>query len=272
MGEQVALGEVQETLLIPLYGRARDAAGRASILGDRRAIELVEAIDYDFGKFRGPALWGVVLRTSIFDEYVRGFLRRHPYGTVVDLGCGLSTRFDRLDNGSVRWFDLDVDDTMVLRRKFFADSDRYTMITGSLFDTEWHARVTQRPGPVFLVSEAVLLYFPAVRVQSWLREVATAFPATGLALDTGGRAMMNHQDRNPVLKTVSARMKWTCDNPADLERFGVRLIESRTFASPQPAVARTWPARYRYLLKGFGWASPVSTYKINLFTTDPARR
>ncbi len=62
---RVSLGEVQEPLLIPLYGRAQDA-GTASC--DTEAIELVAAIDYDFSEFRGPSLSGAVLRASIFDE------------------------------------------------------------------------------------------------------------------------------------------------------------------------------------------------------------
>ncbi|MFI7004483.1 class I SAM-dependent methyltransferase [Nocardia sp. NPDC050175] len=267
MAESVLLGEVQETLLIPLYGRARDAAQRRSVLSDRKAIELVVAIDYDFTKFRGPSLAGSVLRASIFDEYVRDFLREHPDGTVVDLGCGLSTRFDRLDNGRLRWFDLDVADTMTLRRRFFDDSDRYTMITGSLFDTDWHAQVRERPGPIFLLSEAVMLYFPADQVHATLRQIAAAFPASPFAFDTGGPIMMKNQDRNPVFKAVPARMKWICADPATLERHGLRLRQSRTFATPQPSVARTWPARYRHGLKAFGWTPPVTTYKLNLFTT-----
>ncbi|WP_405181147.1 class I SAM-dependent methyltransferase [Nocardia sp. NBC_01377] len=272
MGEPVSLGEVQETLLIPLYGRARDARNEKSVLGDRKAVDLVEAIDYDFEKFRGPSLAGSVLRASIFDEYVREFLRRHPDGTVVDLGCGLSTRFDRLDNGRVRWFDLDVEDTMSLRRTFFDDGDRYMMITGSIFDTDWYARVTEPARPVFLLSEAVLLYFPDARVHEVLRRFADTFPGSGLAFDTSGPAMMNTQDRNPVFRAVSARMKWTCADPTTLEQFGLRLVESRTFASPQPGVARTWPAKYRYGLRLLGWAPPVTTYKLNLFTTlgEPA--
>lgn len=56
-------------------------------------------------------------------------LAGHPDTTVVDLDRGLSTRFDRLDNGCLRWFDLDLPDTMPLRRKFFTDSDRYTSHT-----------------------------------------------------------------------------------------------------------------------------------------------
>ncbi|WP_282785418.1 MULTISPECIES: class I SAM-dependent methyltransferase [unclassified Nocardia] len=267
MGEQVTLGEIQETLLIPLYGRACDAVRNPSVLADGKAVELVASIDYDFTKFRGPSLFGSVLRASIFDEYVRAFLHEHPHGTVVDLGCGLSTRFDRLDNGTVRWFDLDLDDTMALRRKFFDDRDRYTMLSGSIFDTDWYEQVRADGGPVFLLSEAVLLYFDAERVHALLRRFAEAFPDTPLAFDTGGPAMMKTQDRNPVFRAVSARMRWTCDDPAILERHGLRLRESRTLATPQPAVARTWPARYRYGLKAFGWTPPITTYKLNLFTT-----
>jgi O-methyltransferase involved in polyketide biosynthesis len=265
MGEKVQLGEIQETTLIPLYGRAQDARRRKSVLNDQKAVEMVEAIDYDFEKFTGPSLPGTVLRASIFDGHVRSFLRTHPEGTVVDLGCGLSTRFDRLDNGRVRWFDLDVEDTMALRRRFFADTDRYTMLDGSIFGTDWHGAVLQRGGPLFLLSEAVLLYFPEAQVHEVLRQFAGRFPAASVAFDTGGRFMMNNQDKNAVFRAVSARMEWTCDRPRELEALGLRLVESRTYASPQPEVARAWPAKYRYVLKALGRTGLVSTYKINLF-------
>lgn len=273
MGETVSLGEVQETLLIPLYGRAHDAQRKDSILRDSKAIELVAAIDYDFTKFRGPSLAGSVLRASIFDEYVRGFLAEHPDGTVVDLGCGLSTRFDRLDNGRLRWFDLDLPDTMALRRKFFADSDRYTMIEGSILDSAWFEQVRGDGNPVFLLSEAVLLYFPAETVRGTLEGLARAFPGSRLAIDTGGKTMMNSQDRNPVFRTLPARMKWICDEPDSLETCGLRLLESRTFATPQPVVAQQWPMRYRVGMKLLRavFPAPVQTYKLNLFETKQGR-
>lgn len=268
----LGLGEIQETLLIPLYGRALDARRRTSVLHDEKAIELVEGIDYDFAKFRGPSLPGAALRASIFDEYVRAFLAEHPDGTVVDLGCGLSTRFERLDNGAVRWFDLDVSDVMALRRKFFADADRYTMITASIFDSDWFTVVGSHRGPVFLLSEAVLLYFPAEAVHAVLARLAGAFPNGKLALDTAGHTMIASQDRNPVFNSVRARMQWTCDQPRTLEAYSLTLRESRTFATPQRAVARAWPSRYRWGLKLAGWSSPVRTYKMNLFETrSPSR-
>jgi hypothetical protein len=84
--------------------------------------------------------------------------------------------------------------------------------------------------------------------------------------------MMSTQDRNPVFKALPARMSWVCDDPREVEPCGLTLLDSRTFASPQPAVARSWSARYRYGLKLLRYLvpPPVTTYKLNLFVTDPA--
>ncbi|MDO3399909.1 class I SAM-dependent methyltransferase [Mycolicibacterium neoaurum] len=112
---KLELGSVQEALLIPLYGRARDAAARHPLLGDRRAADLVAKVDYDFSRMTGPSLPGSVIRTSIFDGWVAEFLTEYPSGTVVELGAGLNTRFDRLDNGRASWFDLDLPDVIALR-------------------------------------------------------------------------------------------------------------------------------------------------------------
>ncbi|GAA4679579.1 class I SAM-dependent methyltransferase [Gordonia humi] len=266
MADPVDLGEIQETLLIPLYGRAKDAEAADGILGDSTAIDLVAAIDYDFEKFRGPSLGGSVLRAAIFDEYVRDFLREHPDGTVVDLGCGLSTRFRRLDNGSVRWFDLDVPDTMALRRRYFEDTERYTMIAGSIFDENWWDVVSVGGGPILLISEAVLLYFEETMVHDLLRRLSKRFPGTRFAVDTGGATMMKTQDSNPVFRVLSARMVWTCRDPASLEELGIRLLESRTFATPGSAVAQRMSPKSRFLMTVLGrFAPPVRTYKMNLF-------
>jgi O-methyltransferase involved in polyketide biosynthesis len=264
------LGEVQETLLIPLYGRARDAASRHPVMNDRRAAELVDVIDYDFTRFKGPSLPGSVLRTAIFDGWVRRFLAEHPAGTVVELGTGLNTRFDRVDNGRVHWFDLDLPDSIALRRRFFADRDRCTMLAGSVLDTDWFDVVTTSPGPYFFVSEAVLVYLTADQVRTVAARLASRFDGSMIAFDTGGAAMMRNQHRNGVMKPISARMQWVCDDPRQLDSWGLRLLESRTFAQPQPEIGKSWPARYRYGMPLMARLVPpiVNAYRMNLFRLD----
>lgn len=261
------LGHVQETLLIPLYARARDAARRHPVLHDERARELVDGIDYDFTRFGGPSLPGCVFRSAILDDWVRRFMTEHPAGTVVELGTGLNTRFDRLDNGSVRWFDLDLPDTIALRRRFFADRPRCTMLTGSVLDTDWFDTVATAPGPYLFVSEAVFVYLAEEQVRSVLSQLAQRFAGSLIAFDTAGEVMLRNQHRNGSMHAVAARMQWVCEDPCEIEQWGITLLQTRTSATPQREVATSWPARYRYGMSLLARMLPtvVNGYRFNLF-------
>jgi len=269
---QPNLGEVQETLLIPLYGRACDAAKRRPMLGDVRARELVDTLDYDFSRFRGGSLPGSVLRTAIFDVWVRQFLGDHPQGTVVELGTGLNTRFERVDNGQVRWFDLDLPDAIELRRRYFADTDRRTMLAGSALDTDWFDTVATAPAPYLFVAEAVFLYFPEDRVHRAIGNLADRFGGSLLVIDTSGRTMIENQHRNGAMKAVTAEMQWICDDPRELSVWGLQLLDSRTMATPQPELTSRLPARYRYGMPTLAKILPglVNTYRFNLFRLGDA--
>jgi O-methyltransferase involved in polyketide biosynthesis len=113
---QVRLGAVQETLFITLAVRAAETQRKHPVLRDPKAVELLQSIDYDAAKYgRGAGGFVTVLRTAIIDFWVREFLAAHPAATVVELGTGLNARFERVDNGQVHWFDLDLPDTIELR-------------------------------------------------------------------------------------------------------------------------------------------------------------
>ncbi|SOJ57553.1 hypothetical protein MSIMFB_05031 [Mycobacterium simulans] len=261
------LGEIQETLLIPLYARACDAVARRPVLDDRRARELVDAIDYEFTRFGGSSLSGSVYRSSIFDGWAAQFLRNYPAGTVVELGTGLNTRFDRLDNGQVHWFDLDLPDVIALRRRFFRDSERCKMLGCSVLDTEWFDVVAGSPGPYLFLSEAVLLYFSGDDARRVLAQLSQRFPGALIAFDTAGERMVANQDRNRSLAQVKARLRWICEDPRDLESCGLELLDTRTLATPQSEIAKSWPPQRRYGMRLLARLVPsmVNTYKFNLF-------
>lgn len=247
----IALGPVQETLLIPLYGRALETRRGRGLLSDAKAVEMVSAIDYDFSRFDGArSLLGATLRTVAFDRWVRTFLQRHPGGTVVEIGAGLNTRFERLDNGRVRWFDLDLPDSMALRRRFFADTERRRNLAASVCDDSWIAEVQQSPGPHFFVAEAVLLYLEPDEVRRALARISAGFPGAIVAFDTASRWMLGRQDRRDVLQELEARFRWPCDDPREVERWGlgVRLRESFRLLDPPDDLVRRLPVATRLML------------------------
>jgi O-methyltransferase involved in polyketide biosynthesis len=264
------LGAVQETLLIPLYGRAVETRKAQAVLRDAKAEAMVASIDYDFARFDNlPSLIGTVLRTALFDEWVRVFLSGNPSGTVVEIGTGLNTRFERADNGRARWFDLDLPDVIALRREFFADTSRRTMIAGSVADVSWTDTVTALgDGPYLFCAEAVLPFLDAAEVRQVIALIAERFPGSLLALDTAGPGVIDSQDQHDALSKVQARMRWACGDPAEIVGWvpGGRLLATHTLTSLPPAVFAGLPAEYQEMLTGLAEQRlpQVEQYRLHL--------
>ncbi|RST10934.1 class I SAM-dependent methyltransferase [Streptomyces sp. WAC04770] len=250
--EKPHLGTVQETLLIPLYARAVENRKEQALLRDTRAEEIVASIDYDFGRFDElPSLTGALLRTRLFDRWVAEFLSAHPGGTVVEIGTGLNTRYERVDNGSARWFELDLPDVIGLRGKFFTDSPRRTMIAASVTDEAWAAEVASHSsGPYLFVAEAVLPYLHEPEVRQVFALLADRFPGSLLALDTAGPGFFDTQEQHDALSKVEARMNWYCPDPAHLADWhpGIEVVASHTLTSlPGPLLAEL-PFAYQQMV------------------------
>ena len=244
------LGAVQQTLYIPLLARARETARKRPLLRDPKAVEMVESIGVDQERFGGSGGLLMVLRTAIYDHWVRAFLADHPAGTVVELGTGLNTRFERVDNGQVHWFDLDLPDTIDLRRQFFTDTDRRRMIAASVLDDDWMDTVMASQGPYFFVSEGVLVYLPTDDVLRTLRGIGERFPGARIAIDTYSADMQKRQHERGAKKNYP-QWQWACDDPRTLEPLGLHTLESVTYRHPPRAMRRTLPIVYRTLVPLF---------------------
>ena len=246
---QVRLGDVQQTLFIPLAARAAETQRKHPVLRDPKAAEMLESIDYDAARYgRGAGGFATVLRTAILDFWVRGFLAAHPAATVVELGTGLNTRFERVDNGQVHWFDLDLPDTIELRRNFFADTGRRRMIAASVLDEDWLPAVAQSQGPYFFVADGVLVYLPQDQVMATLARIAARFPGALVAFDTYPKRSFDQQHRLAASKGIAARWAWSCDDPRSLERTGLEVRQSATITRPPRAMRAQLPFRYRHMI------------------------
>lgn len=264
------LGTIQETLLIPLYGRAVESRKEDAILADPRAEEIVAAIDYGFARFDDlPSLTGAVLRTSLCDRWVTDFLAAHPAGTVVEIGTGLNTRYERTDNGRARWFELDLPDVIELRRAFFADTSRRTTIAASVTDEAWAETVaTNSGGPYFFAAEAVLPFLTEADVHHVIDLLAGHFPGSTLALDTAGPGIVGTQDQHDALSKMEARMQWACADPTGLAEWapGAQVLASHTLSSLPAPMYDELPAATQKMLSGLAAQQlpQVEEYRLSL--------
>jgi O-methyltransferase involved in polyketide biosynthesis len=273
--ESVRLGPVPETLLVPLYARAVESRRKHPILEDPWAVGMVESIDWDFQRFNQRSrVIGCTLRSAIFDQWVKKFLLSHPEGTVVEIGSGLNTRFERLDNGRVHWYDLDLPEVVELRRKFFSDTERRTTLATSVLDAGWMATVRRSPGPYFLVAETVFVYLKEQEVKAALAQIAANVPSVNVAFDTISRRAIDGGNKDHARRKLEARFAWACEDPREIESWniGLRLVESRTIVDvPEPlASGLSLPIRTSFRVLRELFPKLMKMYQLNLFAGQSA--
>mgnify|MGYP001136870811 CR=1 FL=1 len=248
---KVTLTPEQETLLITLYAKAQPDN---PLFFDPTARDILNRVDYDFARLRVPYKTVVLVcqRAGKLDTVTRRFLAEQPDGVVVQLGCGLDTRFFRVDDGRVAWYDLDMPPVIELRRRFFSEGGRYRMIAASVTDHEWMDTVTSGGRPVLVVAEGLLMYLGKSDVRRLLLRLRETFPDCRLVADVFSRLAARSAARHPSLKSTGATIGWGIDDPRELESWGpgIRLLEE-WFFSDDPNLSRlNWAYRLAYKLAG----------------------
>jgi O-methyltransferase involved in polyketide biosynthesis len=180
------LTEAQATLLMPLWSRALESRRSQPLLSDKQAEEIVSRLEFDFDIFRQKSVPAVdyCLRASVIDQLVQQFLGAHEQSTIMELGVGLDTRSDRLDNGRAFWIELDLPDAIRVRQRFFRPNSRRTMISGSLLDSDWFEQAAlHRRGSILFIAEGVFYFFEEEQVRGILSRLADRFPGSSLIFD-----------------------------------------------------------------------------------------
>ena len=240
------LKNVPQTMLIPLRARYLETKKADGIINDPKSVEILDCIECDFsGKnevSRGSQT-GVCIRTEILDEGVNRFLAAHRDAVVVNLGCGLDTRFHRLDNGSVIWYDLDVPEAIELRKNFFEETDRHRFIAQSALDTSWLDRIPQGRGTLF-IAEGLLMYFSEAEVKKLLETIGRRFHDAEMLLEAMSPFIAKRTNRHPDVKNYNATFKWGIKTGRELEKWnlGIHFVDEDYYfdrhRNRQPIVLR----------------------------------
>ena len=187
---KINLSGVSETLLFPLWARAKISRDHPLLFYDAKAVELVEKIDYDFSTlavipFEGNLL-PIVARAQHFDNKIKTYITTHHRASVVNIGAGLDTTFYRVDNGSIHWYDLDLLPVIELRKRLIPKTDRSTCIAQSFLDPSCCADVAHGDG-VFVVAGGLLRYFDESRVKQFFSMLADNFPGGEIVFNASSR-------------------------------------------------------------------------------------
>ena len=233
---KINLGEIQTTLLLPLYARARETEKKDPLIYDSYAKSIVEKIDYDFSKFEKgqienhQLIWA--LRAYNFDNIIRAFLENNRDAVVINVGAGLDTTFRRVDNGDVIWINIDLPDAVALRQKLIPDTEREMTIAKSMFDFTWIDDIAHytKGRSIMIMAAGVLFYFEAFKVKTLFCKLAETYPSAHVVFDSMSRFAVLASNLTIMRKSgmdPSARLKWHLKKASHLREWvdTIRIIE-----------------------------------------------
>ena len=220
---------VQETLVIPLFGRQVCFERFPELFDDPEAKRICDSLDYDFDekrrKMESPAgLFGaleVAQRQYDLQCEVEDYLRRRPGAAVVNLGCGLDDTFRRVDNGQCMGYNLDLPDVIALRNELLPPVEREENIACDLNDHSWMEKIDPSDGAVFFAA-GVFYYFRTDDVIRLFTAMSERFPKSVLAFDScnskGAKLMRSTWLKEAGITDVNAF--FSLEDEKELESWG----------------------------------------------------
>ena len=215
------LQDVSETSLMTLYGRYKETKEVNGIVKDFQAVEIVEKIDYDFSKFDSWFIQaGVAIRTELFDNAIKDFLEKNPDSTIVNLGAGLCTRFFRLDNGIINWYELDLPRVKPVWDKLIGKTERHKYLAYSVTDLNWIEVVKKTcPKKVLFVLEGLTMYLPEAEIKKIFLAIKDNFPNSEILFDAIGELVLKGAFLDPILSKIKNMFQWGINDLKQIENW-----------------------------------------------------
>lgn len=244
---------VQETLVIPLFGRLVCSEHFPELFSDPEAGRICDSLDYDFAekrkKMESPVgLFGaleVAQRQYDLRCEVLSYLKGHPKAAVVNLGCGLDDTFRKCDNGSCRGYNIDLPEVIQVRNVLLPAGERELNLACDLNDFTWMDKIDASDGAVFFAA-GVFYYLKTKDIRKLFTAMAKRFPGAVLVFDScnerGAKMMRKTWLKEAGITDVSAF--FSLEDASELRRW------SRHFSSVS---ARSYMRGYRDIYKDVGW-------------------
>ncbi len=208
------MNSVNKTLYIPLYGKA--LVSQKNVILEDPTAEMIWAKEGFRLKGKSKSKWLAYymgMRAWVFDTWLRGEMRACPDAVVLHIGCGMDSRIHRI--GTDRpWYDIDFEDVIKERKKYYEESEHYYMIASDARDTAYLADIPKGDGIV--VMEGISMYLKPEELTKLLADLSLHFNRLHLLMDCYTvKAAEISKKKNPI-NDVGVTEVYGMDEPTKL--------------------------------------------------------
>lgn len=217
------LNNESKTLFIPLLGKARMSKENI-FLKDPKAEEIISKINYYFNSLKQSKWLSMYmsLRAYLIDELCNKYIENHQNATIVHLGCGLDSRCLRVNQNYNTWYDIDYENVIEIRKKYFEEDSKYKMIGSSILDFKWLDKVKNNQN-VIVIAEGLTMYLKEEEIKELITKLNKKFKFVHLIFDAySKKGVKMSKIKNPV-NQMEAKIKYGIDKPEDFLKLNKNL-------------------------------------------------
>lgn len=217
------LSSESKTLFIPLLGKALMSKENL-FLSDSKAEEIICKIDYDFKSLKQSKWLSMYmsLRALIIDELCNKYILEHPNSIIIHLGCGLDSRYLRINQNYKIFYDLDYEEVIGIRRKFYDEDNKHKMIGSCVTDYKWLDKIEKNDNTI-VVAEGLTMYLSREEMSELISHISEKFGKVHLLFDAySKKGVKSSQIKNPV-NQMNAKVRYGIDTPEDFLLLNEKL-------------------------------------------------
>ena len=187
---------------------------------DEIAVELVKKLDYDFSKAdKDKAMsCGVIARTIVLDRMVRQYLEKHENTVVVNIACGLDTRCYRMKEKYLRWYNVDLPETMKIRRQFLPETGPIYQIAKSAMDNSYVDDIDYHGENVLVIMEGLTMYLCEKDIRKIFSIIEKSFQKVTIMVETMSPFVVKHVKEKSI-EGSNAKFTWGVENGTELQKI-----------------------------------------------------
>lgn len=246
---KIQLKNEMETLIIPLYGKAK--MSEMGVFKDPYAEAAINKINYDYSKLKIQNKTQVMLamRAAIIDDFTKDFINENPNSLVLHLGCGLDARFMRLGLHVGMWYDLDFPEVIDIKRQLYRETENYKYIASSVTDLKWIDNIKIVNNEVLVIAEGLFMYLSKNEIKELLDALKSRFESYTIIFDAYSKLTAKSSKNHPSLKKTGAIIKWGVDTSQEIEGYTNGVKHFKTLYLTDKNVIEMLPKSYRTIFK-----------------------
>jgi len=231
------LSIVSETALFTLRSRIIESRKANPVITDPVGMELLERIENQAHegsvksalqrKLPVSLTNPLAIRARKYDSFTKEFIKSHPEGLIVNLGAGFDTRYWRLNNEGIKYFEVDLPEVIEAKKALIGDLIKYKMLSVSVLEEDWIKHISSlQTSNILFMAEGLFMYLPEKEVIRTFTRMSETFSNSKIIFETVNKKYTRGFWKKMVEQKMKKRMGSTAGSSYNYGVKNAKEIES----------------------------------------------